>query len=346
MNEHTDRNRRAFLKTAAAGLAAGSVMGMAGAAMGRGGAGFRGLEKRRLGRTGMEVSVLGFGGAQIGYGRVEQERVDRLLNSALDEGLDAIDTAECYVDSEVLIGNAIADRRKDYYLFTKVGHWAPEGVDGWSAEGVLACIDRSLERLKTDYIDLVHLHSCGLDVLERGEVIGALERARDQGKTRFIGYSGDSQAARYAVETGRFDTLMTSMSVFDQESIDLTLPLCRERDMGVIVKRGIGNAVWRYDELPDNGYHQEYWRRMQKLDYPFMRPENRDKRGPDGPAGVAMRFVLSQEGVATNVIGTSNPERFAQNAELLSAGPLEPERVEAIRARWKEVAEPDWVGQI
>lgn len=336
--------RREFLTTTAAALAAGSVMGMAGTAnAGFRGAGWMGLEKRRLGKTGMEVTVLGFGGAEIGYGRVEQERVNALLNRALDEGLDAVDTAECYVDSEVLIGNAIADRRKEYYLFTKVGHW-PE--DGWTADGVTKCVERSLQRLKTDYVDLVHLHSCGIDVLEKGEVIGALEKAKQAGKTRFIGYSGDSQPAKYAVETGRFDTLMTSISVFDQEAIDLTLPLCRERDMGVIVKRGIGNAVWRYDELPDNGYHQEYWRRMKALDYDFMRPANRDNEGPDGPAGMALRFVLSLDGVHTNVVGTTNPERFAQNAELLRAGPLPKETVEAIRKRWKEAAEPGWVGQI
>ncbi|MDQ7012923.1 MAG: aldo/keto reductase [Planctomycetota bacterium] len=345
-HDNPTHTRRDFLKTTAAGIAAGSVIGMAGTARGGfAGDGAFGLEKRRLGKTGMEVSVLGFGGAEIGYGRVEQERVSELLNTALDQGLDAVDTAECYVESETLIGNAIGHRRDDYSLFTKVGHW-PSGKDGWSAEGITRSIERSLERLKTDHIDLVHLHSCGIDVLKEGDAIEALEKARDAGKTRFIGYSGDAAPARFAVETGRFDTLMTSLSIFDQESIDLTLPLCREQDMGVIVKRGIGNAVWRYDEFPTNGYYQEYWRRMQKLDYDFMRPANRDNTGPDGPAGIALRFVLSQHGVHTNVVGTTNPKRFAQNAELLKAGPLDAEQVEAIRTRWKDVAEEGWVGQI
>ncbi|HZW09940.1 MAG TPA: aldo/keto reductase [Phycisphaerales bacterium] len=337
--------RREFLMTTAAGLAAGSVLGMTRNAKAAGRRnGWLGLEKRRLGRTDMDVTVLGFGGAEIGYGAAPQADVDKLLNSALDEGLDAIDTAECYAESEVLIGNAVSGRRKDYYLFTKVGHWAPEGVDGWSAEGVMRTIERSLQRLKTDYVDLVHLHSCGVDVLEKGEAIAALERAKEQGKTRYIGYSGDSKAAKYAVDTAKFDTLMTSISVFDQEAIDLTLPACREQNMGVIVKRGIGNAVWRYNEDP-GGYHAEYYKRMKALDYDFTRPENRDKTGPDGPAGIALRFILALDGVHTNVVGTTNPDRFAQNAELLKAGPLPPEQVEAIRARWKEVAEPGWVGQ-
>ncbi|MCC7388880.1 MAG: aldo/keto reductase [Phycisphaerales bacterium] len=341
-----EQTRRDFLRTTAAGVAAGSVLHMTGTASGRTGRGVFELEKQRLGKTGLEVTVLGFGGAEVGYGRTEQAIVDELLNSALDQGLDAIDTAECYAISEDLIGNAVSHRRDDYFLFTKVGHWAPEGVDGWSAEGVAASIDRSLRRLKTDHVDLVHLHSCALDVLEKGEVTEALEKAKEAGKTRFIGYSGDSLAARFAVETGRFDTLMTSISICDQEAIDLTLPLCREKDMGVIVKRGIANAVWRYDSEPEQGYHQEYYRRLKELDYDFTKGAAREDTGPDGAAGIAMRFVLGLPGVHTTVVGTTNPKRFAQNAELTKAGPLAAAQVEAIRARWKEVAKADWVGQI
>ncbi len=343
MNERT---RREFLIATMA--AAGGALGLAGTA-GGGWLSNQGLEleKRRLGKTDMRVSVLGFGGAEIGFNRTEQERVDRLLNSAIDQGLDAIDTAECYADSEVAIANAVAHRRDEYYLFTKVGHWPRGGGgEGWSTTSVMETIERSLKRLKTEYVDLVHLHSCGIDVLERGDVIDALEKAREQGKTRYIGYSGDSLAAKFAVETDRFDTLMTSISFCDQEAIDLTLPLCRERGMGVIVKGGIANAVWRYDSKPENGYHVEYWNRMSTLGYEFTSAENRGKTGPEGPAGIALRFVLGLPGVHTTVVGTTNPARFAQNAALIEAGPLSAERVEGIRRRWKEVAPESWVGQV
>jgi aryl-alcohol dehydrogenase-like predicted oxidoreductase len=306
-----------------------------------GGADWQG--RRRLGRTDLLVGAVGFGGAEIGFANADQASVDRLLNLALDQGLESIDTAECYRESEVLIGNAIGHRRADYLLFTKVGHW-PE--DGWTATGVQQSIERSLVRLKTDYLDLVHLHSCGLDVLERGEVITALEAARTAGKVRYIGYSGDSAAADFAVRTGRFDTLMTSINFADQEAIDLTLPECRARGMGVIIKRALANAVWRYDALPDNGYHQEYWRRMQVLDFDFTRPERRDQTGPDGPAGIALRFVLGLPGVHTAVIGTTNPDRFAENRALLAGGPLEESQVKALRERWAQVAPPEWIGQI
>lgn len=337
------QTRREFLVSTAA---AGGALGMAGAARGWfNELDWQNLEKRRLGKTELRVRVLGFGGAEIGYNRTDQDRVTRLLNTAIDQGLDAIDTAECYADSEVAIANAVSHRRDEYALFTKVGHY-PRGAEGWTAAGVMASIERSLERLKTDHVDVVHLHSCSVDVLERGEVIDALEKAKAQGKTRHIGYSGDSKAAKYAVETGRFETLMTSISFCDQEAIDLTLPLCRERDMGVIVKRGIANAVWRYDTKPDNRYVIEYWNRMNALDYDFTSAENRENTGPDGPAGIALRFVLGLPGVHTTVVGTTNPARYAQNAALIEAGPLEAAQVEAIRARWREVAPADWVGQI
>jgi aryl-alcohol dehydrogenase-like predicted oxidoreductase len=200
--------------------------------------------------------------------------------------------------------------------------------------------------LKTDHVDLLQLHSCGKDVLEKGEVIEALEKVKKAGKTRYIGYSGDSLAARYAVETGKFDTLMTSISIADQEAIDLTLPLAREKGMGVIVKRGIANAVWRYDSEPENGYIEEYWRRMQQLDFEFAKGERRTGTGPDSVTSIAMRFALSLPGVHTNVVGTTKPERFQENAKLLEAGPLDEATIAEIRKRWKEVAKPEWVGQI
>ena len=108
----------------------------------------------------MEVSVLGFGGSEIGYQQVAPERVERLLGSALDAGLNVIDTAECYLESEELIGRAVSHRRGDYYLFTKCGHAAGFDLPDWDAHLLAESIDRSLQRLKTDYLALIQLHSC------------------------------------------------------------------------------------------------------------------------------------------------------------------------------------------
>src|SRR5437762_13819372 len=108
------------------------------------------MERRRLGRTGMIASVLGFGGSEIGYDRVAVRTVERLLGSALDAGLNVIDTAECYDESETLIGKAIGRRRDECYLFTKCGHAAGWSRASWRRDALLASLERSLKRLATD----------------------------------------------------------------------------------------------------------------------------------------------------------------------------------------------------
>src|SRR6266540_161457 len=135
------------------------------------------MERRQLGRTDMETSILGFGGSEIGYQRISARTVARLLGSALDAGLNVIDTAECYENSEELIGKAVADRRRDLHLFTKCGHGRSYGHADWRPASLLASVERSLRRLRTDTLDLVQLHSCSLEHLKKGDVVAALERA-------------------------------------------------------------------------------------------------------------------------------------------------------------------------
>src|SRR5215470_3847038 len=228
------------------------------------------MERRRLGRTDMSVSALGFGGSEIGYEGVSQSVATRLLNAALDAGLNVIDTAQCYADSETLIGRAVGGRRREFHLFTKVGHAGGWGREDWRPPAILKSIERSLTRLRTDAVDLVQLHSCSERVLRRGDAITALETARQRGLTRYIGYSGDGVAARYAVETGRFDTLQISLSIADQAAIEMVLPAARERDVGVIAKRPVANVSWRSRSRPPAGaYHRTYWERLRALDYDF-----------------------------------------------------------------------------
>ena len=112
-----------------------------------------------MGKTDMDVSALGFGGSEIGYQRVSAKTVARLLGGALDAGLNLIDTAECYEDSEELIGKALGARRREVYLFSKCGHARGEGRADWRGEALLRSIERSLRRLATDHLDLIQLHS-------------------------------------------------------------------------------------------------------------------------------------------------------------------------------------------
>ena len=297
------------------------------------------IERRQLGRTGLAVSVLGFGGAEIGFQRVGTATVQRLLLDALDAGLNVVDTAECYGESEALIGAALAGRRRDVNVFTKCGHYEGTGRDDWRPESLERSIARSLERLRTDHVDLLQLHTCSEDDLRRGDVIAVLDRARERGQARFVGYSGDGAAARYAVECGRFDVLQTSVSLADQEAIELTIEPARARGVGVIAKRPIANVAWRQRRRPHDAYLHVYWDRLQRLDFALL-------RGP-GPAavGMALRFTAAVPGVNTLIVGTTRPGRWRENAALLDGGALPPMEFERIRARWREVADASWTGQ-
>lgn len=298
------------------------------------------MEKRQLGKTDMHAAVLGFGGAEIGFENVSKKMVEKLLNSALDAGLNVIDTAECYERSEELIGQAVAARRKDYYLFTKCGH--PESFENedWRPPSLLQSIERSLRRLRTDHLDVIQLHSCSEAEVRQGAVIEALQRARERGYARYIGYSGDGDAARYAVECGQFDTLQISLSIADQQALELVLPVARERRIGVIVKRPIANAVWRTTRKPEDTYYHAYWERLQKLDYDFLRADVKVS------IATALRFTLSVPGVHTAIVGTTKAGRFTENAAMLAVGPLPAQQFKKIRARWAEVADATWVGEI
>lgn len=298
------------------------------------------MEKRRLGKTDMDVSALGFGGSEIGYQGVAAATVNKILNAGLDTGLNVIDTAECYVNSEELVGKAVAARRKEYYLFTKCGHFTGWGQPDWRPSSLLKSLERSLKRLRTDYIDLVQLHSCSEDELKKGDVIEALKRARERGHTRYIGYSGDSRAALYAIECGEFDTLQTSVSLADQEALELTLPLARERNIGVIAKRPIANAAWKSgDRRPADSYAHPYWERLQKLNYDFLKGDLNEA------IAIALRFTLTAPGVHTAIVGTTRAERIQENAAIVEKGPVPKELFESIRSRWREVTESTWTGE-
>jgi len=298
------------------------------------------MEKRKFGKTDMEVSVLGFGGAEIGFNPNQtQADVNQLLNSALDAGLNLIDTAAGYLKSEQMIGEAVGKRRKEFYLITKCG-----ALDGftradWSKKGILETIETSLRNLKTDYLDIAQLHSCDSEILKRGEAIEALQRAQEKGYTRYIGYSGDNEDAKFAIEMDVFDSLQTSVSIADQTPIDTNIKLAAEKDLGVIAKRPIANAVWRHDSKPTESYHHEYWDRIQKLKFDFL------NKTLEEATATALRFTLSIPGVSAAIVGTTKPNRWQENAKYVAEGKLSGEEYEAIRQRWQEVAEKNWVGQ-
>jgi aryl-alcohol dehydrogenase-like predicted oxidoreductase len=300
------------------------------------------METRQFGKTDMQVTVLGFGGSEIRGSSLANAEL--LLGNALDiAGINVIDTGECYGDSEDLIGRAVAGRRSDYYLFTKCGHAVGEelpDLPDWDPRLLEASIDRSLRRLRTDHLDLLQLHSCSLDVLRHGGVIEVLEKAKRMGKTRYIGYSGNNEDARYAIRTDAFDVLQTTVNIADQQEIDFTLPMAIERNMGIIAKRPVANGAWTYKEVEPSAYHYQYWERLKKLQYGFL--QSHSEHGFE----IALRFTISVPGVSTAIVGSANPDRAIQNAQFVAAGPLRSELYQEIRARWEETTDQHWLGLV
>jgi aryl-alcohol dehydrogenase-like predicted oxidoreductase len=249
------------------------------------------MERRRLGRTGLQVSTLGFGASEIGYQGIARATVSKLLNSALDAGLNLIDTAACYANSEELLGVAIGARRGECHLMTKCGHSTGLPFAEWTPELITASIAQSLRRLRTDYLDVIQFHSCEARAMRNDDLMGALVRAREAGHARFLGYSGDGADALYAIETGIFDTLQISINLADQEAIDLVLPKAIEREIGVIAKRPLANAAWTLSRWHIGSYERPYLNRLRKLKYDFLRG------GSNNAVSTALRFTLSVPGV-------------------------------------------------
>ena len=245
--------------------------------------------RRRFGRTGLAVSPLGFGGAPIGNLRTEQPVVDEILNTLLDHGVNLIDTAHAYRGSEAAIGAAIGHRRDEYVLVSKCGSKFEEDdlPAGVVAAYVQATIDRSLQRLRTDHIDVMLLHSCDLDVLERGEVLEAVIAAREAGKVRFAGYSGDNAEVAWAAQHPEIAVVQTSLSICDQANVPV-LEITRARDVGVMAKRPVANAAWR--ELV--GAYERYrpYQSVYRERFPgdVDRPRRRPGRRP-GPSSTGRR---------------------------------------------------------
>jgi aryl-alcohol dehydrogenase-like predicted oxidoreductase len=294
------------------------------------------MEKRQLGKTDMFVTRLGVGLSEIGYGGISEDVAADVLNAALDGGINFLDTAECYNVSEELVGKAVSHRRKDYFLATKTGH-VSGGYAGqeWTAKTVSDSIDRSLKRMKTDYVDLVQLHSCGIDVLEKGDVITVLQKAKQDGKTRYIGYSGDNDAAMWAVNSGIFDTLQTSFNLVDQKARFGLLQKAKEKSMGIIIKRPIANGAWGAAKSP-SGYADQYFERSQKLlalgDLPNA-PENRIL--------LATGFTLSHDEVDVAIVGTKTPTYMQSNIKMLNELPISKTAIAELYRRFETLGN-DW----
>jgi hypothetical protein len=306
------------------------------------------VESSILGKTGLGVSRLGVGLAEIGSAASgEQKQVGRLLNSALDAGINFLDTAECYGVSEELIGRYVAHRRGEFILATKAGHVAGGYVgQPWTGQTVTDSIERSLIRMKTDYVDLVQLHAYDAPHPPSDEVVQAVLDAKEAGKTRCVGYSQENEEAAWAVESGLFDTLQTAFSLADQRARHGLFDAARSQGMGLIAKRPIANAAWgKATQVGDTGkpaggtksVPEKLVARSQAIlglgNIPGM---------SDDPIEVALGFVLSHDEVDTAIVGTRNPQHMLENIEIVESRlPISQDVVDELHRRYDDLG-GDW----
>ena len=291
--------------------------------------------RNKFGKSGFDVTLVGFGAGHIGRPEQTDDEVAAILNGVLDLGINLIDTARGYGESEERIGRMLSARRDEYILSSKCGYGIA-GVDDWTWDAVARGIDQSLQRLNTDRIDIMHLHSCTVDVLRNGFVIDALDEARRAGKVRAIAFSGENEALEFAIECGRFDSIQTSVNICDQRGIHRFLPRCQDAGLGVIAKRPIANAFWRFEEQPTSDYREDYWQRARAMQ---LSP----------PAGTpwteyAARFAAHAPGVHSIIVGSSKLDHVREIIEAVGKGPFREDIILDIEGRFA-ANDRGWAGQ-
>ena len=294
------------------------------------------VPRRPLGRTGLEVPVLGHGTVPVGRSWFDPAAVRPLLDGLLAEGIDLFDTAAAYDDAEERLGRALEGRRDHVVLVSKTG-MDTGYASAWERRQLQRLIDRSLARLRTDHLDVLLLHTCTLEQLEHGEVIEVLQEAQRAGKARCIGYSGDGAALAFALRSGVFEVIEASYSLLDQANHDL-LAQAHKEGVGVLLKRPLANAVPGRTTAPANEYALPYWTRWQELGL-----TSADVEGLPWME-VALRFAAFADGVDCALVGSGSLEHMRAHVRALRAGPLPATVAERLRARFHAVGHQRWPG--
>ncbi len=288
-----------------------------------------------LGETGLVVSRLGLGCGGLGDARVGDRDAERLVLGAIDHGVTVFDAARSYGLAEERLGRILGPRRRDVVLSTKGGYGA-EGAHDWTAEAITRGVEQACARLRTDCVDVFHLHSCPLEVLVRGDLLEALTRAREAGKVRVPAYAGDNDALAWAASSAAFGAVQCSVSLFDQHALEASVPHARGRGLGILAKRPLGNAPWRFADRPAGHDAEPSWERMHALGI---------DPAPHAWDELALRFAAFAPGVSCALVGTTSLEHLAAAARHVQAGPLPGGRVEELRSRYCAVGR-DWQARV
>jgi aryl-alcohol dehydrogenase-like predicted oxidoreductase len=295
------------------------------------------LPKRTLGRTGLNVSVLGFGAMELrGNPRgpeITEREAERVLNDVLDVGINFIDTSIDYGVSEERIGRFISHRRDEYYLASKCGCvvGGAQGEHVHTAENIRHGIENSLRLLKTDHLDLVQFHrSLTLDEFEQDGALQEALKLKEEGKVRFLGVSGILPNLVEQIDSGIFDAFQIPYSALQREHEDVINKAARA-GAGTIIRGGVARGApsdWqRTNYMVPGSTMQDRWEQA-KLDDLL-----------DGLSRIefTLRFTLSHPGLHTTIVGTRNPEHLRENIRAAIRGPLPPDVVNKAKRRLAEV---------
>jgi aryl-alcohol dehydrogenase-like predicted oxidoreductase len=276
-----------------------------------------------LGRTGLTVTKLGYGamevrGTRIWGGRpVTEEEANSILNAVLDSGITFIDTANDYGRSEEFIGKYLAHRRGEFTLATKCGCTVvhrDENTDDtphvWTRENLFRGLHESLERMKTDYVDIMQLHNPTVEQTEQGELVAVLQEMKEQGKVRFLGCSSTHPHLETYIGWGVFDVFQIPYSALERQHEE-AIQKAADAGAGVIVRGGVARGE------PGSGLgNRERWAAWEAAALDELLEEGESR------TSFLLRFTNSHPGMATNIVGTKNPEHLAENIAAAARGPL------------------------
>jgi aryl-alcohol dehydrogenase-like predicted oxidoreductase len=282
------------------------------------------IPRRTLGRTGLEVTTLGFGAMELrgdqGGPQLADEDAGRLLNAVLDEGINFIDTSIDYGRSEELIGKFIADRRSEYVLASKCGcvPGAGMGTDHiHTAANIRAGVEHSLRTLRTDHLDLVQFHRSL--TRQEFEAEGALAEAlalRDEGKVRFVGVSGILPTLNEQIDMGVFDAFQVPYSALQREHEEV-ITRASSAGTGIVIRGGVARGT------PDDWESRRYYMVSNETMRDLWDTARLDEL-LDGMSRTAfmLRFTLSHPDLDTTIVGTASIEHLRENLAVAAAGPL------------------------
>jgi len=281
------------------------------------------LTKRTLGRTGLEVTDLSYGamevrGSRIWGGRaVTEQQAETILNAVLDSGINFIDTANDYGRSEEFIGKYLSARRGEYYLATKCGCTVvhkDENTDDtphvWTRENLFRGLHESLERMKTDYVDVMQLHNPSVEQTEQGDLVAVLQEMKQQGKVRWIGCSATHPHIETYIRSGVFDVFQIPYSALERHHED-AITQAGQAGAGTIIRGGVARGEPGVG-LGDGGR----WTSFEKAGLDELRAEGESR------TAFLLRFTLSHPEMDTTIVGTLVPEHLQENVRIAERGPL------------------------